>query len=328
MDCTRKVRRRTQSATLKRAPVRGEVISASLADLAASINGAHRECEKSVHDTIRHALHAGDLLIEAKRQIGHGGFGKWLAENFDGSERTAQTYMRIARSRAAIEGNPQRAADLTVRAATAQIAKVARFTRVAKQAEETRSACIQAGTPTLQGRQLYILRNEAEKKWCVILRKNAVGAQLPELLDKARSKPDHAALLQDAKDREARAVKLADEAELLKRQAANIRRTVDAAIIDDIRDEHGEPKPFSETFDFAIDSPALDDHLKTLSREQLAQYLLDNRCGDGVREIERGYWGDLRLTGYQQFIPSIGAWTRTGCDSWIEEYFVRPLERQ
>lgn len=40
---------------------------------------------------------AGEMLIEAKDQVGHGGWGRWLTKNFDLSTRTAQEYMQWAR---------------------------------------------------------------------------------------------------------------------------------------------------------------------------------------------------------------------------------------
>jgi hypothetical protein len=40
---------------------------------------------------------AGEMLIEAKEQVGYGGWGRWLTKNFDLSERTARDYMRWAR---------------------------------------------------------------------------------------------------------------------------------------------------------------------------------------------------------------------------------------
>jgi hypothetical protein len=41
---------------------------------------------------------AGEMLIEAKDQVGYGGWTKWLTKNFDLSRSTAQVYMRWARN--------------------------------------------------------------------------------------------------------------------------------------------------------------------------------------------------------------------------------------
>jgi hypothetical protein len=44
-----------------------------------------------------HYTRAGEMLIEAKDQVGHGGWGRWLTKNFELSQITAQRYMRWAR---------------------------------------------------------------------------------------------------------------------------------------------------------------------------------------------------------------------------------------
>jgi hypothetical protein len=41
---------------------------------------------------------AGQMLIEAKDQVGYGGWGRWLTKNFDLSQDTAGRYMRWARA--------------------------------------------------------------------------------------------------------------------------------------------------------------------------------------------------------------------------------------
>lgn len=40
---------------------------------------------------------AGQMLIEAKEQVGYGGWGRWLSKNFDLSHSQANIYMRWAR---------------------------------------------------------------------------------------------------------------------------------------------------------------------------------------------------------------------------------------
>ncbi len=90
-----------------------------LAGLAEKINSEHRACEQAAKSAVEHAMNAGDYLAEAKEQAGHGNFGAWLAANFAGSERTAQTYMKLSRNRDAL--NPKHAADLSIRGALAEL---------------------------------------------------------------------------------------------------------------------------------------------------------------------------------------------------------------
>jgi hypothetical protein len=46
-----------------------------------------------------HYEEAGRLLIEAKDQVGHGAWGRWLTKHFDLTDRTARAYMAWARHR-------------------------------------------------------------------------------------------------------------------------------------------------------------------------------------------------------------------------------------
>jgi phage N-6-adenine-methyltransferase len=94
----------------------------ALDNLAAEINAEHRACEAALKSGLGHALKAGDLLMEAKSRTGHGEWGRWLAKNFEGSERTAQAYMKVARELPGLEGeDPQRVADLSFRGALKEL---------------------------------------------------------------------------------------------------------------------------------------------------------------------------------------------------------------
>jgi hypothetical protein len=73
--------------------------SNSLADLAARINTEHEAAEVAYQDAVAHAMTCGDLLIEAKSELKHGGWSKWLKQNCEVSARTATLYMRLAKNR-------------------------------------------------------------------------------------------------------------------------------------------------------------------------------------------------------------------------------------
>src|SRR5215211_4812889 len=63
------------------------------------INTHHHACEAAVGTALKNAVMCGALLAEQKREIPHGEWAGWLGENFDGSARTAQVYMRLHRNR-------------------------------------------------------------------------------------------------------------------------------------------------------------------------------------------------------------------------------------
>lgn len=64
-------------------------------DFIAQINAEHRAAEHALKQGLAHALEAGRLLAKQKAQVGHGGWGAWLAEHFEGSQQTAATYIRL-----------------------------------------------------------------------------------------------------------------------------------------------------------------------------------------------------------------------------------------
>jgi hypothetical protein len=68
-----------------------------LPTLAVEINAEHEAAENALNMALHHARRCGELLIEAKGQCEHGEWGRWLADNFRASERTARGYMTLAR---------------------------------------------------------------------------------------------------------------------------------------------------------------------------------------------------------------------------------------
>jgi hypothetical protein len=101
--------------------------SNELRNLATRIRAAHAV----VGSAMQHAIEAGQLLIEAKKQVPHGAWLSWLEEKCEISERTAQAYMRIARQLEQLEdAKAQRVADLSFRDALKQFARTARAVKV------------------------------------------------------------------------------------------------------------------------------------------------------------------------------------------------------
>ena len=138
--------------------------SNSLTDLAARIKAEHEAVSVALKDSVRHAITAGELLIEAKDKVGHGQWLPWLRDHCTISERTAQLYMRCARNREAIEANTQCVADLTLNEAAAMLAlssdmkklldfvkNVARLT----DPEEIMQLCLDSGAATYMGSRDY-----------------------------------------------------------------------------------------------------------------------------------------------------------------------------
>jgi hypothetical protein len=86
--------------------------------IARAIHSEIAEADRHLHDALRHALRAGELLAQAKARLQHGEWIPWLNEN-GFSRRTASHYMSLA-------ANEQRVAHLrNVREATALVAELA-----------------------------------------------------------------------------------------------------------------------------------------------------------------------------------------------------------
>lgn len=87
-----------------------------LNDIAAAVNTEHVLFENAMRESLAHAVKAGELLTEAKQLVSHGEWLKWITDNCQFGERSAQNYMRIY-SRFPELAKAQHVADLTYREA-------------------------------------------------------------------------------------------------------------------------------------------------------------------------------------------------------------------
>jgi hypothetical protein len=95
--------------------------SGDLASLAEQINDYHAKCEQAVGQAVRYAKEAGDRLGAVKKGLGHGEWLPWLEDNFAGTPRTAQSYMRIAENWTELEMR-NTASHLSIRGALKELA--------------------------------------------------------------------------------------------------------------------------------------------------------------------------------------------------------------
>jgi hypothetical protein len=138
----------------------------SLTDLAAQINEHHRAAESAMRSGLEHAMEAGRLLISAKSQCPHGEWGSWLADNFEGSDRTARAYMQIAKRWPELEAKRQNSAVLSIDGALKMLA-------APKQKQKDVSAnedCFPLRWGTLESRKRYCWY-----WWDVLVRQTVIG---------------------------------------------------------------------------------------------------------------------------------------------------------
>lgn len=88
--------------------------------LAEEIRREHHAARRASGEALRHAIAAGERLIEAKALLEHGQWLPWLAEQ-DIPERTARLYARIARHKDIIDAKSATVADMTLRGAVAEL---------------------------------------------------------------------------------------------------------------------------------------------------------------------------------------------------------------
>jgi phage N-6-adenine-methyltransferase len=82
--------------------VAAKVQTCSGSELAKRIQAAHETAQASARTALESAILCGELLLEAKRLVGHGRFLPWLDENTTLGPRQAQRYMRVARNQDAL----------------------------------------------------------------------------------------------------------------------------------------------------------------------------------------------------------------------------------
>jgi DUF3102 family protein len=147
--------------------------SNSLTDLAARIRIEHTAVAEALKDSLKHAIVAGELLIEAKEKLQHGQWLPWLREHCTISERTAQLYMRAAKHRGELEANTQCVADLTLSEAAALLAlssgvrKLFRFVKELDGLDDPEAiinACVAANIPVIHDPSYSPFANKSDEE--------------------------------------------------------------------------------------------------------------------------------------------------------------------
>ena len=96
----------------------------TLAKLGRDVTKEHRLFLKGLNGALEHANLCGAFLQQAKDAMPHGHWLKWLETDFpEGSESTAQGYMKIARNWAIVQQIPNDAGDLSIRSVLKFLAK-------------------------------------------------------------------------------------------------------------------------------------------------------------------------------------------------------------
>ena len=170
----------TESIGQLPAEKQGGDLATDISALAVQINEHHRQCQATMNAGLDHALKAGQLLLVAKKQCPRREWLPWLKTNFEGSERTAQAYMRIASQLPKLDGKAQRVADLTFRGALSAVASNSQAI-AAKPDKEQRAALVAWDKFNCKNARQALCRAERQRveKRCATTRTQPVARPEP-----------------------------------------------------------------------------------------------------------------------------------------------------
>lgn len=313
-------------------------------DLAARINEAHELATKSAASAVEHARRAGELLIEAKKSVGHGGWLQFCRDNVKFGIRSAQNYMRLAAQMPKLtEEKAQRVAHLPIRDALEQLCvSNAKLRSLDDQTREQVAAMVEQKETTvmtaahavrreqklakyryttgarvesavkIDGRPLNIKRNENTRQWAVVLGKNEAGEQLEQSIGECKADPDYVAAVEEAEALEAKAKRLERELQGVRAQAKKRRGDAGEILLLLVRTTEGPIYAFNETLIFEPLPENLDAELKTLPKAELVTRLLQ------VGTIDKhDMQGDVGWMGLSHTLDVNAKWAGIGYEAGL-----------
>jgi hypothetical protein len=223
-----------------------EVLTSStphMAELEAQIAEVHSQFIASFRTSLGHARQVGQLLLEAKKKLGHGKFTDWLDRPRRPFARaTANCYMRLARHGAILDEDSkhQSAGDMTLAAALRRLAKP----RVKRTVDEN-SATNSATSSTSDGQAAADAGGRSAAATTQTTADATNGADEPDKTETAEARRDAAREDADRHRDEAGADGRAERADHRTRDKGNgtATREAEGATAADSSDTAGEDRP-------------------------------------------------------------------------------------
>jgi hypothetical protein len=295
--------------------------SNSLTDLAARIKAEHEAVGDALKNSVRHAIAAGELLIEAKAQLKHGTWLPWLKDHCGVTARSAQAYMRVARTLgAALNGpNAKRVADLSFRDSLqllsaagsrvsglpqASIDRVIEYREanprenwqraitIVRREERHEQAHIeqkQASSQSVAVGKYCVLRHPDRAAWFTAVGPEMTEAEYKEKQTVALQTAELHAMRQKRDQLSEQATALEDEAEKLNKKARTLRkraRVIHEEIASKVHAIIGPVKLTTESSKLECD-PSTDAKIAAMDDQQRAEWLLNAK---GLQHLSTG-WG-------------------------------------
>ena len=175
-----------------------------------------------------------------------------------------------------------------------------------------------------------LFRHKEEKRWLVELGPSLAGIKLMKEIEEIEGTQEYLdelsqaglqAFSESVGSRMLEALKGGDAPKAhkeLKRYEDRMRKlksdwkyNVGQVIKERIEREYGPAKMVTESFTFKVTDPEIDEHLKTLPKEEIIKFLFENRGSEIVLETNRHWWGELRFVDLEPSLNSDG-WDGTG----------------
>ncbi len=288
-----------------------EIQPTTLDGLATRINEEHRACEQAARSAVERAIRVGELLAEAKAQVGHGGWYAWLEANCTIQKRQAQRYMLLARERDLVEEglNAASGTHLTLKSALRAVHPQANPTRP-EEPQDIATNALTAGVRSIakadmadavskyvseelrpaNGRKRGVYVHPDDRQWRIALGPTAAGMKYQELIAEAEESL-YLKMSRATIDEEAAKVKSLERE--LKARRENIRylkQQHSADVHEHMKGMHGDCTAYTNTADFQV-TPNRHAELQKLDKDGVFDRLMAG--GEGIVCISVGGWGDF-----------------------------------
>ena len=320
-------------------------MSALTTTLAADIQRHHDEAQRCAGEAVEHARLAGEALLKAKAEVGHGGWLDWLnSAGFEFGHRTAQNYMRLAKELPKLPEEKRNAvAYLPIRDALEQLTTSSarlfgldaetrqKVSEVIEQGETTvRDAMRQVkreqveadwqraqarpsltSTVQLNGRPVQIKRNEESQQWAIVVGPNEAGERIDQAITEAKETAEYLDAMELAADSERRAKELEDEAEEMRQAASRYKQDARGLLSHHLRRD-APVYAFTETIIFNPLGVEDDAELKALPQSEIVARLLE--IGSAANHDLQG---DVHWHGLSDKLRVDADWTGIGFEAGL-----------